>query len=398
MASRLSDIQPGEVSLVRRGANRRRFLLAKSDGEIDSDLAEVLAAPSAHESVLLDAVRKAGGDESVEKAAAGFARLGAALTDAFGKDGVPADVLKAMQAQMDDDDGPAGDGGNDDDDDPDTLSKADADREHTVYKRDFSPDDRKALAAKGQALKDGSYPIAAKADLGPALTLAQSGHGDTDAAKALIKRRAVELGATDQLPDDWKVNKEDRMSETAQAVPVKKEDGTWDLSAVPEDQRPALELVLKAHDDEVAELRKQAETETTKADEAIKIAKAEQEKRETREFIAKSAELDQLVKDDDEFGPVLREIAKAEEAGHLSEGTVKKLDTVLKAANETIASGSVFNEFGRAGHGSGGDAETKVENIAKALREADPTLTKEQAFSKALEQNPALYDEIRKEQ
>jgi len=383
---------------VKRGANRRRFLLAKADGELDGVIADVLAAPSAHESVLLDAVRKTGGDESVEKAAAAFARAGAALTDAYG-DNLPDEVRKAMDKQTADDGDDPDDGANgSDDDETIEMAKAANDVESPVYKRDVSAAERKQLAAKGNALPDLSYPIASKADLGPAITLARSGHGDVTAAKALIKRRAKDLGAEDQLPDDWNVNKEEGMTETAQAVPVKKDDGSWDLSAVPEDQRPAVEAVIKAQEDELAELRKAAETEASKADEAIKIAKAEQEKRETREFIAKSASLQHLAKDDSEFGTVLREIAKAEEAGHVSEGTTEKLDTVLKAADEQVSKGDLFAEQGRAGLGAGGDAETKVEAIAKSLREADSTLTEEQAFAKALELNPDLYAQIRKEQ
>ena len=72
-----------------------------------------------------------------------------------------------------------------------------------VMKRDFSAEERKALAAKGHALPDGSYPIPDKDALGRALTLARSGHGNVAAAKRLIKRRAKALGATDMLPEDW---------------------------------------------------------------------------------------------------------------------------------------------------------------------------------------------------
>lgn len=53
---------------------------------------------------------------------------------------------------------------------------------------------RKALAAKGHALPDGSYPIPDKSHLHAAAVLAASGHGDVKAAKALIRKRAKELG------------------------------------------------------------------------------------------------------------------------------------------------------------------------------------------------------------
>jgi HK97 family phage prohead protease len=53
---------------------------------------------------------------------------------------------------------------------------------------------RRELAAKGQALPDGSYPIPDRAHLLSAARLAASGHGDVEAARRLIRKRARELG------------------------------------------------------------------------------------------------------------------------------------------------------------------------------------------------------------
>src|SRR5579872_632842 len=101
MGQKLEDIKPRRVSLVKRGANLRRILLHKSDdgAQVTDTLAAVLAAIAPTEAPLLDAVEKAGGDESVVEAAAAFARAGAALTDAF--DGnIPTEVAKAMNQAM----------------------------------------------------------------------------------------------------------------------------------------------------------------------------------------------------------------------------------------------------------------------------------------------------------
>jgi hypothetical protein len=57
-----------------------------------------------------------------------------------------------------------------------------------------SASDRRSLAAKGWALKDGSFPIPDKKHLHSAAVLAASGHGNVSAAKALIRKRARELG------------------------------------------------------------------------------------------------------------------------------------------------------------------------------------------------------------
>lgn len=62
--------------------------------------------------------------------------------------------------------------------------------------------DRRAAAAKGHALKDGSYPIRNTHELGAAATLAKSGHGNVAAAKALIVRRAKELGVANPLESE----------------------------------------------------------------------------------------------------------------------------------------------------------------------------------------------------
>lgn len=53
---------------------------------------------------------------------------------------------------------------------------------------------RRKAAGKGHALPDGSFPIEDVKHLHSAATLAASGHGNVPAAKALIRRRARELG------------------------------------------------------------------------------------------------------------------------------------------------------------------------------------------------------------
>jgi len=65
--------------------------------------------------------------------------------------------------------------------------------------RNFSTDEREKQADKGNALPDGSYPIPDADALGRAATLAQSKHGDWQAAEKLIARRASELGVANPL-------------------------------------------------------------------------------------------------------------------------------------------------------------------------------------------------------
>lgn len=71
-----------------------------------------------------------------------------------------------------------------------------------MRKADYSSDEREAMAKKGEAMPDGSFPIGDKEDLKKAV----QAHGrakDKDAVKAHIVKRAKALKATDELPEDW---------------------------------------------------------------------------------------------------------------------------------------------------------------------------------------------------
>lgn len=400
MASKLEDIRPRRVSLVKRGANLRRILLAKTDEEtLDGFVSSLLAAPVEKEDELLAAVEKTQGDESVAKAVSTLIRSADGLREAYG-DGFRDAIVKAAKEQMllddDADDTASDDDGDHDGDTDDDLMKA----YEAVVKDDFTADQRREMAANGEALPDGSYPIPNRTYLERAIHAIGRGKNNShQKIRTHIIRRAKALGATSLLPDTWNITKEADMSETAQAVPVKKEDGSWDLSGLPEESRDtvekALETVAKAHEDELATLRKEKEESDSKADQAFEIAKAERDQRERRDYIEKAATLENLSKSDEEVGDLLLTVAKAERDGHLAEGTSEKLTELLKAANEAAA--PAFREVGRTGHGEQRDAQAKLDAAAEDLRKADPKLTREQAVAKALDENPSLYTEIRKE-
>jgi len=72
-----------------------------------------------------------------------------------------------------------------------------------LIKRDFNTKQRKEMAASGEAMPDGSYPIANKIDLMNAIR--SWGRGGSDPkVKQHIKRRAKALDATDMIPENWK--------------------------------------------------------------------------------------------------------------------------------------------------------------------------------------------------
>lgn len=74
-----------------------------------------------------------------------------------------------------------------------------------VEKRQYNTEERRAMAEKGEALPDGSFPIADKADLGNALQSIGRA-GNRALALRHIRARARALDAMDMLPD-WAMEK-----------------------------------------------------------------------------------------------------------------------------------------------------------------------------------------------
>lgn len=75
-----------------------------------------------------------------------------------------------------------------------------------MEKRDYSTATRERMAREGQAMRDGSFPIANEADLRNAIQSVGRA-ADYEAARRHIIRRARALGLVEILPDDWNVNK-----------------------------------------------------------------------------------------------------------------------------------------------------------------------------------------------
>ena len=93
------------------------------------------------------------------------------------------------------------------DDPSDTFAQSEADEIKALeaelsIKRLYSRERRQAMADSGEAMEDGSFPIADEADLSNAI----QAHGrakDIEAAKKHIIKRAKELGLEDMLPVEW---------------------------------------------------------------------------------------------------------------------------------------------------------------------------------------------------
>lgn len=390
----LTGIETDEVSPVRRAANLRRFLLRKNadDTSLSPELVDVLSQPHESEGALTDLLRKGGASETSIEAAVAAVRLLKGFEDELPEalranlDG----VLKADKSPMDHAEGCDGD---DCDGDCVGMSKED------VEKRNFTAAERRAAASSGAAEGNGSFPIENEKDLKNAID--DIGRTkDRSAAMAHIKTRAKELGLTELLPDSWgdgNVNKEGHdMSEgtVSVSVPVKKEDGSWDLSGVAPEARPFYEDVLKARD----EAEEAAKTLTERVEKAETAAAESQDKLRTVEHVQK-AESFSHVAPVDELAPVLKEAQEK-----LTPETFEKLEGIFKAVEERIVKGDLFTEFGKRTDGSesAGDAMAQLEKMADELVEkstGDEPLSKEQAFDRVLatEKGAALYAQYKGE-
>jgi hypothetical protein len=67
---------------------------------------------------------------------------------------------------------------------------------------DLDTKERRKLAEEGKALPDGSFPIRNREDLKDAVQSFGRAN-DKDEAKRWIKKRARELNAEDELPENW---------------------------------------------------------------------------------------------------------------------------------------------------------------------------------------------------
>lgn len=316
-----------------------------------------------------------------------------------------------------------------------------------MWKRDFSADQRQSLADKGQAMSDGSYPIVTKADLKNAIQSFGRGGGKAS-VKAHIVSRAKALGATDMLPDTWTVSKVGRKISSARMQELKamqerlgkviadaevepaEKGGThmpeFKKEDLPEEAQKFVETIeaaKQAAEEKATELEKRVtDLEKSKSDEGKDedpVVKAmstldpavrevvEKSQRDATEAIAKARQLEVEKRDREytdiakgfgpltvkaeEFGPVLRKVADdhAEEASEIVR--------VLQSAAEAVKHANILKAQGADASDDEGSAIAKLNAKAAEIRKSDSQLTKEQAFTKASEENPDLVQEYRQE-
>jgi hypothetical protein len=169
---------------------------------------------------------------------------------------------------------------------------------------------------------------------------------------------------------------------------VRKADGSYDLSGIPETARPAVELVLKARDADVAAFEKRlAKQEKDTAD--------IRDKAERERFITVVKEFSTLPgATPDDLAPALREISEKAPTAYAA---VMK---VLKAADALIDELDVEGVVGTNDEGGTGSASQQIAKLAKTkVEKAGGKLSEADAIVEVARENPQLYrqhqDEVR---
>lgn len=370
---RLKDLDVHEISLVNRGANRRRYLVVKSDGpgaapmadaptttaqelmaafaKIPKDKLEAVAsiAKSARMKVAKDdgeVTTEELSDQAQNALKAAF-RILAPFSEQIGSDtmadftdalGVASDedtadedaVDEVAEAAADDVADSVGKADEDEDkkDEDEDVSKATDDADEVAQKADEPPkeeaeDDVPPQITKAEGMPD--FADAAQDDVDAAMDAARTAY-----AEAMKQRGKQETAAK---ADDTAEDKDEDEDKDKDAV--EKSAFARDLTR---EQRRLLEPVMKAHIDRLSALEKQNRELVAKS------AQFETEMRR-REFIAKAAREYSALGKPEEIGENMLRLHQKDPEG------LEAWERIMKAANAQAKEGGVsgmFQELGTA--------------------------------------------------
>ncbi len=182
-----------------------------------------------------------------------------------------------------------------------------------------------------------------------------------------------------------KVKKETMKMDKSQAsIPVsfsKRDDGSYDLSGVPEEMQATVEQLCKAQE---AAIEKAAELE--------EILKAERDERLRRDYVEKAEkEFSSLPGTSVEIGLLLKSL------NDLDTEVAEKVEGIFKSVNAQLESGSILDEVGSPAAEAEVTAWGRIEKQAAEMVSEGTVSSKAAAISKVLELNPKLYSEYLKE-
>ena len=114
----------------------------------------------------------------------------------------------------------------------------------------YTEDDRKAMAAKGHAMPDGSYPIADAEDLDNAIHAVGRGGADHDAIRKHIIKRAKALGLSSKIPGNWNADGSLGEAKAAQRDPKwEQRRKRWAAQLIRQAARRNMQLEMRAKPD-----------------------------------------------------------------------------------------------------------------------------------------------------
>lgn len=147
--------------------------------------------------------------------------------------------------------------------------------------------------------------------------------------------------------------------------------------------------IFKSADPRLVELVKGLEERASAAE---AIAKAERDHRLEQEFITKAATLGNLSVKAQEFGVMMKGIADS-----LTTEQFDAIWNVLTSANANLAKSGLFVEFGKSTTTDNDGPMSIIEKAASAIRQGNPTMTREQSIAKAVEADSNLYNQYIRE-
>lgn len=175
---------------------------------------------------------------------------------------------------------------------------------------------------------------------------------------------------------------QDQLAKAKQAEPA--EDETPEIAKAREAGAPQA----------VIDLMKAQQKSIDQANEAL--AKQAAEREQNAQIEKAKGYTGHLSADASEVGAALYRLRK----GQGTDEDVASIEKALKGANEAARQADIFKSYGSATQPDTGSAEQQVIGKAQELRKTDPNLTEEQAYAKALRENPdlqqALYEEQRR--
>lgn len=359
---RLTKLEPGEVSLVSRAANRKKFYMTKNedgtmpDSSNDSSHQQLLAAVQSISEADLEKIGKAAEQIAVTKADGtdgADSRLQTTLR-AVGKmlvpyskareDGTPAITMADLQPILEAIGITDPDGDGDDDLPEDEAQEAGELVNMSVDKSVDGP---------------GVGPGIEKADAAMSGTTKPEGVSDADfeaaqkAAKAAFDAAMAKAGYTgtkkadkEKQADSATTPKEDDMDQEDVAKSA--------LASFPKEQRAALEPIFKAHKEAIAK----AEAKAARLEEQLL----------RKDLVAKAAGYRNLGVETQELAEFLYDAQT-----HLPAERAEKFEKLLKSLDAQAGRGGLFNEMGSkaSGSASGSAAEQLDAAVASLVAKSD---------------------------